>query len=375
MSILFSPLTSRGLELPNRAVVSPMCQYSAKHGLANDWHLVHLGRFALGGFGTVMVEATAVAPEGRITYGCLGLWEDGQIAPLRRIVDFLHGHGARAAIQIAHAGRKASAPVPWRGAFTETEAEKRALAFEEWTPVAPSAIAHNSSYRVPKALDEEGLASLRDAFAATARRARAAGFDVLELHSAHGYLLHEFLSPVSNRREDRYGGSLENRMRFPLEVAAATKSAWGNDRPLWARISAKDWIDDGWQVEDSIAYGRALKAQGVDLIDCSSGGFDTSALKLAAHYQVPFAAAIRKEVGLPTMAVGLINDPRAAERVLEAGEADLIALGRGALEDPNWPLHARHVLDAGDQAYAYWPRQAGYAIRNKDRVIPRREPA
>ncbi len=372
MTSIFSPLTMRGLALPNRCVVSPMCQYSAKHGFANDWHLVHLGRFALGGFGTVMVEATAVAPEGRITYGCLGLWEDAQIAPLARIVDFLHGQGAVAAIQIAHAGRKASAPVPWRGAFTETEAEKRALAFEEWTPVAPSALAHNAAYKTPQALDGDGLSRIRESFAATARRARAAGFDVLELHSAHGYLLHEFLSPVSNRRQDRYGGSLENRMRFPLEVAAAVKEAWGNDKPLWTRISAQDWIADGWQVADSIAYGRELKALGVDLIDCSSGGFDQSALKLEAHYQVPFAAAIRKGAGLPTMAVGLISDPDAAAKVLETGEADLIALGRGALEDPNWVLHARHMLEPGDQAYAHWPQQEGYAIRNKDRIVPRR---
>ncbi|MBM3519236.1 MAG: NADH:flavin oxidoreductase/NADH oxidase [Alphaproteobacteria bacterium] len=371
MTMLFSPLTFRGHTLPNRAVVSPMCQYSARHGLANEWHLVHLGRFALGGFGTVMVEATAVAPEGRITYGCLGLWEDAQIAPLRRIVDFLHAQGATAALQIAHAGRKASGPLPWRGTFNETEAEKRTLAFEEWTPVAPSAVAHNSCYKVPRALDEDGLARIRQSFVATARRAEQAGFDVLELHSAHGYLLHEFLSPVSNQRRDRYGGSRENRMRFPLEVAEAVRRAWGPEKPLWARISTQDWIADGWQVEDSIVYASALKERGIDLIDCSSGGFDQSAHKLAAHYQVPFAKAVRDGAGLPTMAVGLITDPKAAERVLAAGEADLVALGRGALEDPNWVHHARHVLEPGDSSYTGWPQQMGYAIRNKDRVIPR----
>jgi 2,4-dienoyl-CoA reductase-like NADH-dependent reductase (Old Yellow Enzyme family) len=371
MSKLFSTLKVRGLTLKNRAVVSPMCQYSAKHGLANDWHFVHLGRFAQGGFGLVFVEATAVEPEGRITYGDMGLWDDKQIAPLQRIVKFLHDQGSAAAIQLAHAGRKASSTIPWRGKFDETEAEKKALAFEEWTPVGPSALPHNASYKIPEALDEAGLARVKAGFVAAAQRAAAAGFDVAEVHSAHGYLLHEFLSPVSNNRTDAYGGTRENRMRFPLEVVATVRKAWPDDKPLFVRISTQDWIEGGWQVDDSIAYAEKLKALGADVIDCSSGGFDTSVVKSAALYQVPFAKAVKEMAKVPTMSVGLISTAQEAEGILERGEADLIALGRMALEDPNWAHHARHVLEGGDESYGQWPQQMGYAIRNKDLVIGR----
>jgi 2,4-dienoyl-CoA reductase-like NADH-dependent reductase (Old Yellow Enzyme family) len=369
MSLLAAPFSIRDLTLKNRAIVAPMCQYSARHGFVNDWHLVHLGRFALGGFSLVIVEATGVTPEGRITYACPGLWDDAQIAPLRRIVDFLHANGAAAGIQLAHAGRKASTPLPWRGSFNETDAEKFALAFEDWTPVAPSAERHAASYKLPEALDAAGLARLRDAFAAAAGRAEAAGFDVIELHSAHGYLLNQFLSPVANRRTDAYGGSRENRMRFPLEVAAAIRGVWPAQKPLFARISASDWIEGGWTVEDSIVYARELKARGVDLIHCSSGGFDGAKPQVASLYQVPFSAAVRRGAEMPTAAVGLITTAREAESILAAGDADLIALARQALEDPNWALHAQHELDGGDAVYAGWPQQAGYAIRNKDRAL------
>jgi 2,4-dienoyl-CoA reductase-like NADH-dependent reductase (Old Yellow Enzyme family) len=368
MPHLFTPVTFRNLTLKNRVIVAPMCQYSARHGHANDWHLVHLGRFALGGFGLVIVEATAVAPEGRITYGCLGLWDDGQIAPLQRIVDFLHGHGAAAGLQLAHAGRKASSTIPWRGAFNETEEEKKALAFETWTPVAPSPEKHAPSYFMPEALDRAGMARVRDAWVAATRRADAAGFDMIELHSAHGYLLNQFLSPVANHRDDAYGGSLENRMRFPLEVAAAVRRAWPAEKPAFARVSIVDWIEGGVTVEESIAYAKSLKDIGYDLIHCTSGGFDGARIPLGPLYQVPLAAAVRAGAGVPTAAVGLITTAPEAEAILADGKADVIALARQALDDPNWPLHAERQLGAGD-GYKSWPLQAGYAIRNRDRAL------
>ncbi len=373
MSQLFSPYTLRGLTLRNRTVVAPMCQYSARHGLANDWHLVHLGRFALGGFGLVILEATGVTPEGRISYGDLGLWDDGQIEPLRRIVDFLHREGAAAGIQLAHAGRKAATPIPWRNGFDETDAEKADLAFEAWTPVAPSALIHadKPGFTAPAALDDAGIAGVIAAFADAARRAARAGFDVVEIHAAHGYLLNQFLSPLANRRTDRYGGSRENRMRLVLEVAEAVRAAWPEDKPLFVRISAVDGSEGGWSIEDSVALAGELKARGVDAMHCSSGGFDGYALKAGPLYQVPLAKAVRRG-GLPTIAVGLIDDPAAAEAILAHGDADLIALARGALEDPNWAIHAHHVLDGAE--YDLWPKQARARIRDKDRAMGIRQP-
>jgi len=374
MSLLFSPIAIAGLTLKNRAMVAPMCQYSARHGYTNDWHLVHLGRFALGGFGLVMVEATAATPDGRISYGCPGLWEDGQIEPLKRIVSFLHANGSAAAIQLAHAGRKASSPLPWRNGFDETEAEKAADAFESWTPVAPSAERHMPSYKLPMALDEEGMARVVEGFAAATRRARDAGFDVVELHSAHGYLLNQFLSPVANHRDDRYGGSLENRMRFPLQVAEAVRASWPRGKPLFARVSITDWIAGGWTVDDSIVYAGRLKDRGYDLIHCTAGGFDGAKPPLGACYMVPLSEAVRHGAGIATAAVGLITGPAEAEAILQSGQADLVAIARQALEDPNWAVHARHDLGGADDAYAYWPKQAGYAIRNKDRALGLRRP-
>lgn len=368
MTMLFSPVTYRGLTLKNRVIVAPMCQYSARHGFADDWHLVHLGRFALGGFSLVIVEATGVSPEARISYGCLGLWEDAQIAPLKRITDFLHRNGAAAGIQLAHAGRKASSPIPWRGAFNETEEEKVRSGFESWTPVAPSAEKHSASYAMPAALDGAGMARVRDQFAAAARRAQAAGFDMIELHSAHGYLLNQFLSPVANKRADEYGGNLENRMRFPLEVARAVRAAWPAHKPAFARISVTDWIEGGVTVEESIAYARELKAIGFDVIHCSSSGFDGARIPVGPLYQVPLSEAVRKGAAVPTAAVGLITKAQEAEHILASGQADLVALARQALDDPNWPLHAKRDL-CGSDDYADWPLQAGYAVRNKDRAL------
>ena len=376
MSQLFSPLTVRGMTLRNRTVVSPMCQYSARHGLANDWHLVHLGRFAQGGFGLVIVEATAVVPEGRISYGDLGLWNDEQIAPLRRIADFLHAHGTAAGIQLAHAGRKAATPIAWRHGFDETEEEKIVNAYENWTPVAPSAEAHAAApYQVPVALDLEGIEAVKQAFVAATHRSQAAGFDMIDIHAAHGYLLHQFLSPLANRRADQYGGSRENRMRLVLEIAELVRAAWPAEKPIFTRLSVTDWRDDGWGVEDSIVLARELKALGIDVIDSSSGGFEGGTIRPAPLYQVPLAASIRREVDIPTMAVGLITEPADAEAVLQRGEADLIALARGALDDPNWPVHARHALGGADDTYDLWPLQARERVRSMDRSLGRRAAA
>lgn len=376
MSQLFSPYTLRGLTLRNRTVVAPMCQYTARHGFANDWHFVHLGRFALGGFGLVILEATGVNPEARISYGDLGLWDDAHIAPLKHIVDFLHQEGSAAGIQIAHAGRKAATPIWWRGGFTETEQEKLDSGYETWVPVAPSAISHNpeqlDTYQVPTALDEAGIKATVQAFADAARRADAAGFDVVEIHGAHGYLINQFLSPISNKRTDRYGGALENRMRFALDVTEAVRAVWPAHKPLLIRISTTDGAEGGWTVEDSLVLAGELKARGVDAIHTSSGGVATYGLKPAPLYQVGFSKAVR-ETGIPTVAVGLINSAEEAEAILQKGEADLVAFARGALEDPNWPVHAHHALDGAE--YDLWPKQARLRIRDKDRVLGIRQPA
>lgn len=371
MSQLFSPATLRGLTLRNRTVVAPMCQYSAQDGFANDWHLVNLGRFAMGGFGLVIVEATGVSPEARISYGDLGLWQDEQIAPLTRIVDFLHDHGAAAGIQLAHAGRKASTPVPWRNGFDETDAEKQALAFQQWTPVAPSPVIHaeNANFTQPTELDDAGIRHVIDSFVAAAIRADKAGFDTVEIHAAHGYLLNQFLSPLANKRTDRYGGSRENRMRLLLEVTDAVRAVWPADKPLLVRLSVTDWHPEGWQTEDSIVLARELKARGVDAIDASSGGFAGATIRAVADYQVPLAQAVRDGADIPTMAVGLLGDPQRAEAIVASGEADFVALARGALDDPNWPLHARHELGAAD--YDLWPKQAA-RVRERDRSLGQR---
>lgn len=369
MSQLFTPFTVRDLTLRNRTVVAPMCQYSSQHGFANDWHFVHLGRFALGGFGLVILEATGVTPEGRISYGDLGLWSDDHIKPLQHITEFLHSQGAAAGIQLAHAGRKASTPIAWRHGFDETEAEKPVVAFESWTPIAPSPIIHSEKspgYTVPREMTEADIRATVQAFADAAVRADKAGFDVVEIHGAHGYLINQFLSPIANKRTDRYGGSRDNRMRFALEVTEAVRAVWPASKPLFMRISATDGGPGGWELDDSIALARELKARGVDVIHCSSGGFEGYALKPAPLYQVPLAKAVR-EIGIPTIAVGLITEPKEAETVIATGEADLVALARGALDDPNWPIHARHALDGA--AYDLWPIQARERVRSKDRAL------
>ncbi|WP_375451925.1 NADH:flavin oxidoreductase/NADH oxidase [uncultured Devosia sp.] len=370
MSQLFSPATLRGLHLRNRAVVAPMCQYSAKDGFANDWHLVHLGRFAIGGFGLVILEAAGVTPEARISYADLGLWQDEHIAPLSRIVDFLHSQGAAAGIQLAHAGRKASTPVTWHDELIKTDAGKIEAGYEQWTPVGPSAVAHNAdpAFTTPTALDQAGIDGVIQAFVAAAIRAEKAGFDTVEIHAAHGYLLNQFLSPLANSRTDQYGGSRENRMRLPLQVVEAVRAVWPADKPLLVRISVSDNRPDGWQPEDSVVLSQELKARGVDAVHCSSGGFDGGVINSVANYQVPFSKTVRDGAGIPTIAVGLISTPEEAEAILADGAGDFVALARGALDDPNWAVHARLALDGAN--YDLWPDPTK-RVESMDRSLKR----
>lgn len=339
-SQLFSPLPLRGVTLPNRIAVSPMCEYSAVDGFANDWHLVHLGSRAAGGAGMVIVEATAVEPRGRITYGDLGLWSDAQIEPLRRIVDFVKGQGSVPAIQIAHAGRKASCHLPWDGGAAIPPGAPNG-----WQVVAPSAVPFQTGDPVPHALTVGEIDGLVEAFAATARRAVAAGFEVIEIHGAHGYLISSFLSPRSNRREDDYGGSFENRARFLTRVIGAVRGAIPEAMPLLLRISAHEWVEGGWTPEDSVALARLVAPLGIDLIDCSSGGNSIDAkIPVAPGFQVPLAEKVRREAGVATGAVGLITEPRQAEEIVASGKADLVLLARELLRDPYFPLRAAQAL-------------------------------
>lgn len=360
---LFTPFPLRSVELPNRIVVSPMCQYSSEDGMANDWHLVHLGARAQGGAGLVLTEAAAVVPEGRITPQDLGLWKDEHIAGLKRIGDFLHSLGSRFGVQLAHAGRKASMHRPWE--------EQKAHSPESggWQVVAPSELAFDKSYAQPKALSVEEIASLTHAFGLATRRARHVGFDVVEIHAAHGYLIHQFLSPLSNHREDAYGGSFQNRIRLLLEVVDAVREEWPEELPLLVRISATDWAEGGWTLEESIALSKLLREGGkVDLIDVSSGGLAPGVkIPVEPGYQVPFASRIRKEANIPTGAVGLITASAQAEQIVRGGDADLVLLARELLRDPYWPLHTAQALDSE----VSWPVQYLRAARHG---LPQREP-
>ena len=347
MSNLFSPLTIGGVTFKNRLVVSPMCEYSSFDGFANDWHLVHLGSRAVGGAGLIITEAAAVLPEGRITPKDLGIWKDDHIEFLKRITDFLQAQGAVAGIQLAHAGRKASTMVPWEGNGKIAEADGA------WVPDAPSAVAFSETYPQPVALDLEGIESVVNAFKKAAERSLKAGFKVIEIHAAHGYLIHEFLSPFSNERHDNYGGSFDNRIRLLLEVVAAVREVWPADHPLFVRISSTDWADGGWTVDDSVNLGAILKTKGVDLIDCSTGGnLAKVKIPVGPGYQVPFADQVRK-AGILTGAVGMITTAEQAEEILKAGQADLIVIAREFLRDPYFPLHAAKTL--GDDVK--WPVQ------------------
>ncbi len=354
MSALFSPLELGRLRLPNRIVIAPMCQYSAEAGCATDWHLIHLGQLALSGAGLLIIEATGVSPEGRISPSDLGLYSDENEAALGRVLSAVRHHSAMPiGIQLGHAGRKASSQVPWEGGAL--------LAPEDggWQTVAPSAIPHAPHERPPVALDDAGLARVREDFAAAARRAARLGLDLIELHCAHGYLLHQFLSPLANQREDRYGGSLENRMRFPLEVFDAVRAAVPAGLPVGVRLSATDWVEGGWDVEQSVAFCQALEARGCSFLHVSSAGVSPQQkIPLGPGYQVPLAAEIRRTVKVPVIAVGLVTEAEHAEAIVAEGHADLVALGRGMLYNPRWPWHAAARLGAQVEApRQYWRSQ------------------
>lgn len=344
---LFSPIRLRSVELDNRVVVSPMCQYQSVDGVAQDWHLMHLGQYCMGAAALVFTEATHVSPEGRISPRCLALHNDDQQQALHRVLTFCRQHGvSRLAIQIAHAGRKASTRPPQQGGTPLPVEEGR------WQTLAPSAVPYAEDWPVPQALDQGGIAAVREQFVQATRRADQLGFDVAELHAAHGYLAHEFLSPLSNRREDNYGGSLENRMRFPLETFEAMRAVWPDQKPLGVRLSATDWVEGGWDIDECVVLARELKALGCDFIDVSSGGLHPAQkIPLRPGYQVPFAARIRREADIAVMAVGMIRDPELANDIVANGEADFVALARGMMYDPRWAWHAAQALGA-DTPYA-----------------------
>ena len=367
---LFSPFTLRGVTAKNRIVVSPMCQYSAIDGVANDWHLVHLGKFAQGGAAIVMVEATAVAENGRITHGDVGLWHDGQTAPLKRIADFIRDQGSVPAIQLAHAGRKASMQRPWYGNAALNDVDK-ARGDMPWQVMAPSPIPMDEGWLTPQEMTDGDMATLRDQWRLATLRAAEAGYQMIEVHCAHGYLLHEFLSPLSNRRKDAYGGDRDGRMRYPLDIIETVRAVWPDNLPLSVRISSVDGVEGGIEIDDSLAFVRAAKARGADVIDCSSGGLMGSAtaarIPRGYSFQVPYAEAVRKQADIPTMAVGLILHPQQAEEVVAKGQADLVAIGREVLFDPNWPLHAQLSLsETGGDAFADWPKQYGWWLERRE---------
>jgi 2,4-dienoyl-CoA reductase-like NADH-dependent reductase (Old Yellow Enzyme family) len=351
MSALFSPFTLRGVTVPNRIVISPMCQYSADEGRATAWHMIHLGSLALSGAGMLCLEATAVEPDGRITPRDLGLWDDTTEAALVPVITAIREHSKiPVVVQLAHAGRKASSHVPWEGGQLIPPAQGG------WRTHAPSALPQKDGEEVPLALDEVGLARIRDAFAAAAGRAERLGLEGIEVHGAHGYLLHQFLSPIANQRTDAYGGSLENRMRFPLEVFEAVRAAFPAHKPVGVRVSATDWVEGGWDVEQTIVFARELHKRGVDWIDVSSGGVSPKqAIPFGPLYQLPLAEAVKEATGVTTIAVGLITEPRQAENIVASGKADFVALARGMLYDPRWPWHAAAELGATTSAPPqYW---------------------
>jgi 2,4-dienoyl-CoA reductase-like NADH-dependent reductase (Old Yellow Enzyme family) len=362
MPTLFDSFASRGLTLPHRLVVSPMCQYASEDGFAGDWHLVHLGSRAVGGASLVMTEATAVTAEGRISPYDLGIYKDAHVEMLQRIVRFIHSQGSAAGMQLAHAGRKGSTQRPWEGHSGISPKDGG------WIPAAPSAVPFSDDYPVPRALETSEIPGIVDAFRDAAIRAHNAGFDVIELHAAHGYLIHEFLSPLTNTRTDRYGGSFENRIRLCLEIVDAVREVWNERSPVWLRISSTDWVEGGWNVDDSVELARRVRERGVDLIDCSSGGLAMNQkIALGPGYQVPFAERIGREAGIATGAVGLITTAAQADEIIRKGQAECVVLARQMLRDPYFPLHAAQELGVK----LAWPVQYSRAAPEG---APRRQP-
>lgn len=348
---LFSPLLIRDVVIPNRIGVSPMCQYSAENGMATDWHFVHLGSRAVGGAGLVMVEATAVTEDGRISPADMGIWSDPHIEPLKRIATFVKQQGSVAAIQLAHAGRKASTHRPWEGGLPLDDGEGA------WTTVGPSPVPFSEKYPAPRELTRDEIRSITYAFVEAARRSLTAGFQIAEIHAAHGYLINEFLSPLSNQRTDEYGGSFDNRIRFLIETVASVRNVWPENLPLFVRISATDWVEGGWTIDDSVELAKRLLTMNVDLIDCSSGGnHPAAAIALGPGYQVPFAARIRNETGMRTAAVGMITAPTQANDIVASGSADIVLLAREFLRNPYWPLTAAQALGLPTHAPAQYQR-------------------
>ena len=364
-SALFSSHTLRGLTLANRVVVSPMCEYSAVDGNAQDWHLMHLGQFATSGVGLVITEAAAVEARGRITHQCLGLWSDDNEAALARVIGFCRRHGqAKLGVQLAHAGRKASTHRPWEGRHPLADGEGA------WETVSSSANPHAEGWHTPRSMDRAELDTVKQAFVAATQRAERIGFDLIEVHGAHGYLLHEFLSPLANTRDDEYGGSLDNRMRYPLEVFTAMRESWPERKPMGLRVSASDWAEHGWTPDEAVEFARRLKALGCDYICASSGGItEAQKIELGEGYQVRFAQQIKAQAQVPTMAVGMIYDPHHAEALVRDGQADLVALARGLLFDPHWALRAAAVLDAQTASPPQYERAYGFRfLREKEQA-------
>ena len=368
---LFSPITLRGVTFRNRTMLAPMCQYSAEDGIANEWHFTHLSKFATGGFGGVMTEAAAVQARGRITHGDIGLWSDAHAEALKPIANFVRANGAAFGVQLAHAGRKASMQRPWFGNGPVND-EDRARGDVAWEVIGASPVPLDDGWLTPRQMTAEDIAELTADFVSAARRADAIGCDFVEVHGAHGYLIQSFLSPLSNKRNDEWGGDLAGRMKLAVDVARAVREAWPENKPLFFRISSVDGVDGGWELDDSVALAQALKAVGVDVIDCSSlgntsGGATANPMARGAGFQTPFSARIRDEVGIATQAVGMILDGAMAEEVLADGRADMIAIGREALFNPYWPRQAAREL--GDASFDDWPEQYGWWLARRERAV------
>ena len=372
VAVLFSPYSLRDVTFKNRIAVSPMSQYRAQNGLAEDWHLVHLGRFAMGGAGLIFVEATAVEKRGLRTHGDLGLWEDAQIAPLKRVTDFIHANDAIAGIQLSHAGRKASERRPWHGETPVDDEDTRLRGETPWPAIAPSPLPYADGWPTPVEMTEADIQDVIEAFGQAARRSQAAGFKVIEVYAAHGFLAHQFLSPIANTRTDAWGGTAENRARFAVAIAQRIRANWPDEYPLIFRLSGTDWLDGGLEIEDVVLLARLLKDVGVDMIDCSSGGIGGKdrprRMKIVQGFQVPFAETLRRDAAMPTMSVGFLWDPAFCDAVIKDGKADMIAVARELLADPNWPLHAQQKLD-GSKDYAPWPIESGWWLDKRDRLL------